>query len=408
MNIFRRIFRKKAPEPAIRGVYRIVIPDDARPGEEFEVMAGNFRVRARFPLNSLPGQFCLIIPHIRCISFTSVESKQGPPTFVANIPHKEGFRSGAFLRLTVQGKPFHVRCPYDASPKAKIYILQPLDYNEASDSFRVYTPKAYRPKKDFIFLLTHEEVSVCRCTTLRPGQIEKLLAPIDFKERNSRRMPYDQYGWKRKYSVDHNGDEVIEWDGGSVWVPSIHEGCGNYLRFFDDASYVRQLNGDTSTAAIDNHTVTQEKNLQLVPTKDASFASHVMGENDITVRGRLKQEKVAVTALDISYARNKSFEDKVVWFQRQCNLLHIQSEQGDVRVRLLRGHMLEDSIVAIMSLNSHDLRKMSFKGKVTMRKWYSLVAEEIFHPDLGLWKKSESNSRCWDFNTAAPSKCNRK
>jgi hypothetical protein len=352
----------------------------------------------------------------------------------------------------------------DAAPGAKMWFLQPVEYIEALHCFRLCTPEAYRPGTDFLFLLVHDYLSFNVCTPV-PGEFS-YLKMCGLQPKVSRPLPYEQYGWKRKYSYDHHGKEVIEWNGRCVWVPSsegleiyqngefvwvpsgdpkvypngrfsfvpFSDGCEcngndrdtqrNRHRLLDDASYVRQLiEVDTSVtaaaaaaAAAADHRVANDGNLKLVHARDASFAAFaVMNERDSIDRRRHRPEHVLVTALDIDNARYKSFEDKVGWFHKKCRLFRVPYEEGHVRFHVGRDCLLEDSIDAIMRLSRLDLRKVWCVGFVeqsncdegTTGEWISLLAKEIFRPDLGLWKGSESHRRCLDFNTAAPSKRSR-
>jgi hypothetical protein len=97
-----------------------------------------------------------------------------------------------------------------------------------------------------------------------------------------------------------------------------------------------------------------------------------------------------VTFQDIATAQNKSYEDKIQWFQDTC----AQLNDGHVRMNVRREYLLRDSMEAVMSLSRKDLRKVwrfEFIGEAGIdaaREWFELVTEEVFDPDMGLWQTS--------------------
>jgi len=105
-----------------------------------------------------------------------------------------------------------------------------------------------------------------------------------------------------------------------------------------------------------------------------------------------------VTFQDIATAQNKSYEDKIQWFQDTC----AQLNDGHVRMNVRREYLLRDSMEAVMSLSRKDLRKVwrfEFIGEAGIdagglaREWFELVTEEVFDPNKGLWQTRNSATK---------------
>ena len=117
-----------------------------------------------------------------------------------------------------------------------------------------------------------------------------------------------------------------------------------------------------------------------------------------------------VTFQDIATAQNKSYEDKIQWFQDTCAQLCVEWNEGHMRMNVRREYLLSDSMEAVMSLSRKDLRKVwrfEFIGEAGIdagglaREWFELVTEEVFDPDMGLWQTSATNQMCMQINPAS-------
>lgn len=117
-----------------------------------------------------------------------------------------------------------------------------------------------------------------------------------------------------------------------------------------------------------------------------------------------------VSYADIAAAQVMTFEDKAQWFQDTCAQLCVEWNEGHMRMNVRREYLLSDSMEAVMSLSRKDLRKVwrfEFIGEAGIdagglaREWFQLVTEEIFDPDMGLWKSSATNQMLMEINPAS-------
>ena len=117
-----------------------------------------------------------------------------------------------------------------------------------------------------------------------------------------------------------------------------------------------------------------------------------------------------VSYADIAAAQVMTFEDKAQWFQDTCAQLCVEWNEGHMRMNVRREYLLSDSMEAVMSLSRKDLRKVwrfEFIGEAGIdagglaREWFQLVSEEIFDPDMGLWKSSATNQMLMEINPAS-------
>ena len=141
--------------------------------------------------------------------------------------------------------------------------------------------------------------------------------------------------------------------------------------------------------------------LYLVPSSEASVNSFIGGGP----RGRN-----LVSYRDIITIQAKTFNEKAEWFKNTCRRISVDWCEGHIKLKIRRSHLLLDSMSAVLSLSTRDLRKtwkfefIDEPGLDAMgltREWFQLVTEEIFNPDFGLWQQSSVNQMCLDINPAS-------
>ena len=121
-------------------VFRVTVPDNIRPGEEFQVYAGTRIVRVRCPMDTRPGQSLQISvpvdptppapgtgtgvgtggadsPNVR-----RIEGSQ-PPAYMVSIP--EGTPPGSQFDVQIRGQLLKVTCPPNAVPGMAVRIVPP-------------------------------------------------------------------------------------------------------------------------------------------------------------------------------------------------------------------------------------------------------------------------------------------
>jgi len=431
-------------------VFRVTVPENVRPGQEFQVYAGNRIVRVRCPPDSRPGQSLQITvpidpasagvngpkggppgdasssgsaggggggganpnlppdsPNVRKIN---EPGNMGPDAYMVTIP--DGVRGGQQFPVTIQGMHLMVTCPTNARPGMSVRIVPPppptditeepnqrqqkkKEDKEKTQLFEVEVPKGVQPGKPFALLAGGVRVLVTCPVNANPGQrirfklpLALTQAPRPTNEAAAIKLKYDKDGWTRTIRVH---DMKFQWvrmdDAGNV---------DNNKRFDSEKSaYVRKLEfrpGEDPRL--------RTGILSLVPATDSYVDSKIKDERGNDVVGYA----------EIAEAQIKTFEEKAQWFHDKCALLCVEWNEGHMRMNVRRQLLLGDSVDAVMSLSRKDLRKLwrfEFIGEMGIdagglaREWFQLVTEEIFDPDMGLWQSSETNQMCMQINPAS-------
>jgi hypothetical protein len=410
-------------------MFRVPIPDNVEPGQEFQVYAGNRIVRVKCPPNSAAGQFLQITvpvdPTGSNNNLTPAQKKAlppdspnvapvpnhdgGPPAYQVTIP--EGIRGGQQFPVTIQGQQLMITCPTNATPGTPVRIVPPpppddgpkgaynksmsKDDDEETQLFEVLVPDGVQPGASFALLAAGVRVLVTCPPNAGPGQRIRFKLPKALTVKREPRseavqikLSYDKDGWTRTIRVS---DMKFQWvrmdDNGDV---------DTNTRFNTEKSaYVRKL---AFVPGPDDRI--RDGVMSLVPADEAFVDSRVKGNNG----------EVLVTYSEIADAQVRGFEEKALWFQEKCKDLRVEWNEGHMRINVRRNCLLEDSVDAVMSLNRKDLRKVwrfEFIGEMGIdagglaREWFELVTKEIFDPDMGLWMTSEANQMCMQINPAS-------
>ena len=405
-------------------VFRVTVPDNVKPGEEFQVYAGSRIVRVRCPPDSKPGQSLQITvpkdpnpekempkkpelpkdsPNVRKIDDPN---HQGPPAYMVTIP--EGTRGGQQFPVTIAGQQLMVTCPPNARPGMAVRIVPPPppegaappkkkeEEKEKTQLFEVQVPKGVQPGAPFALLAGGVRVLVTCPTNAGPGQRIRFKLPLALTQKRDKgsdaaqlKLKYsDKDGWTRTVRVT---DMKFQWvrmdDQGDVDMDN---------RFaMEKSAYVRQLvfrPGDDPRI--------RTGVLSLVPANEAVVDSKIKSADG----------RDLVSYNDIANAQVKAFEDKAQWFQDTCAQLCVEWNEGHMRMNVRRQFLLGDSVDAVMSLSRKDLRKLwrfEFIGEAGIdagglaREWFQLVTSEIFDPDMGLWQSSQTNQMAMQINPAS-------
>lgn len=426
-------------------VFRVTVPDNVRPGQEFQVYAHNRIVRVRCPPDSKPGQSLQITvpidpetaknavggsggkggnknpnlppdsPNVRRIP---EPGNMGPDAYMVTIP--DGVRGGQQFPVTIQGQQLMVTCPTNARPGMSVRIVPPppptddpnnggapnaqqqaamqrkkKEEKEKTQLFEVEVPKGVQPGKPFALLAGGVRVLVTCPTNASPGQRIRFKLPLALtqqpkptNEAAAIKLKYDKDGWTRTIRVH---------DMKFQWVRMDDVGNVDTNKRFDPekSAYVRKL--------------------EFRPGEDPRLRTGVLSlvnAADAFVDSKIKDDKgnEIVGYSEIAEAQVKSFEDKAQWFNDKCGLLCVEWNEGHMRMNVRRQLLLGDSVDAVMSLSRKDLRKLwrfEFIGEMGIdagglaREWFQLVTEEIFDPDMGLWQSSETNQMCMQINPAS-------
>mmetsp|Transcript_28732 Transcript_28732/g.58997 ORF Transcript_28732/g.58997 Transcript_28732/m.58997 type:complete len:853 (-) Transcript_28732:12-2570(-) len=446
-------------------VFRVRIPDEVRPGQEFQVIAGSRTVRVRCPMESRGGQYLQItVPpdpvvrqnHQGMAVLTSATGSEGggavlmraevaeaneqqhqqqqqqqhqqnqlhhqpnPPaqqqTYMVTVP--AGIRPGMQFAVDVEGQRMMVTCPANVQAGMNLRILPPPAPTQSTSLDRppeqqnsVSTPP--RPP-----LMQMFEVVVP--AGVRPNQQFSLLA-------NGQRVlvtcpPNVGPGRKIRFQlpISHNDASTVQ-----LSYEKIKDGWTRTIRVTDmKFQWVRMdENGEIDV-------VTQER----FDVKHSAYTRklHFLEGNDPRMRtGKLSLVTANESSVDSSVERNGrevvgyweiaaahqrgSYEEKSAWFQEICiKRLRVEWSEGHMRMNVRRAHLLHDSIDAVMSLGREDMRKIwrfEFIGETGVdagglaREWFQLVTEACFDPDMGLWLSSSTNQMAMRINPASEISC---
>lgn len=123
------------------------------------------------------------------------------------------------------------------------------------------------------------------------------------------------------------------------------------------------------------------------------------GAAEFLISTRLGTEESAdpakVTSEEILQVSSFPLKEKILWLEERIDQLCVPWDKGHVRVRVRRSHLLEDSFNAFLQLEPEDMHRFfrfefldepgQDAGGVA-REWFTLVVEECFDLNLGLFE----------------------
>ena len=424
--------------------FRVQIPPNVSPGDEFQVYAGSKVVRVRAPKDCKPGQSLQIsvpvdpndkekekaganmqdaVPDSENVTKIPNQTLAPGemPAYMVRIP--EGVRPGTQFPVTIGGQQLMVTCPNMARPGNSVRITpppptntdgadgkpfanrrpqriaNPNKQNDKTQMFEVIVPKGVQPGQPFALLAGGVRVLVTCPSNATPGQKIRFHLPVALVNRAEGpksklaeiKLSYDKDGWTRTIRAT---------DMKFQWTRFDHQGGVDTRTRFDTerSAYVRKLD-----FLDDNDRMRSGR---------VSLGNPDRGVVDSNIRGINGEELVSYS--DIASAQMKSYEDKIQWFQDTCAQLCVEWNEGHMRMNVRREFLLSDSMAAVMSLSAKDLRKVwrfEFIGEVGIdagglaREWFELVTEECFDPAMGLWQPCATNQMCLQINPASEISC---
>ncbi|KAG7354856.1 HECT-domain ubiquitin-transferase [Nitzschia inconspicua] len=434
-------------------VFRVIVPENVQPGEEFQVFAGSRIVRVRCPLDSRPGQSLQItVPaeptpspsnnsSSNSINDAPPETRQrnnnsfppdspnvrriensNPAAYMVDIP--PDIQAGQQFPVTIQGQQLMVTCPPNARPGQSVRIVPPpaptnLNRPPPDDSqirqnpkrqaseektqlFEVEVPKGVQPGAPFALLAGGVRVLVTCPPNARPGQKIRFKLPLALTQKRSTEADSALTKIKLKYGDKDGWTRTVRaTDLKFQWIRMDEKGDIDLnKRFnFEKSAYVRKLE---FRSGVDPRI--RSGILSLVPAAESVVDSKIKSASGQDL----------VTYSQLAEAQRMSFDEKVDWFQATCAKLCVEWNEGHMRMNVRREYLLGDSVDAVMSLSRRDLRKLwrfEFIGEAGIdagglaREWFELVCREIFDPDTGLWSYSASNQMSMTINPASQHYC---
>lgn len=199
------------------------------------------------------------------------------------------------------------------------------------------------------------------------------------------RLSYGKDGWERMLQLsDLYGEMSFQWvrfdsEGAAEPVPDRFD--------LVKSAYIRDLSrcDDVST----------DVDISLVPAWEYRVPASILDCDG--------DELVSPT--DISRAQAMQFDQKVRWFEEKCQQLRYNWERGHIQVRVRRSNLLEDSVDLFKSLGQEDFRKIwqvqfidepGLDAGGLSREWFQLLSSEIFDPDTGLFRCSQTNQMAFE------------
>mmetsp|Transcript_23017 Transcript_23017/g.35513 ORF Transcript_23017/g.35513 Transcript_23017/m.35513 type:complete len:720 (+) Transcript_23017:214-2373(+) len=383
--------------------FRVQIPPAIRPGEEFQVNAGTRLVRVRCPANCRGGQ---------TIQITVPAGTQGqePADNFVNVTVPPGIRPGQPFNVRIHGREVTVTCPPTARPgsSVRVQLQDPRVANGSSidrpppkrkplgeegkksstklQTFEVLVPRGVKPGQSFALMAGGQRVLVNCPLTAQPGQKIRFKLHISQAGQASTRFLKGRDGWTRTMRVT---DQRLQWirldEAGKIVNYS-----GNTFDM-EKSAYVRHFVPNPETG---------ESDIVLISADRSSCASNVVDHTG----------KEVCNSVDLAEAQNLPFEKKASWFHNTCTKLCVEWNAGHMRVNVRRDHLLEDSMLAVMSLRPEELRKIwrfefidepGVDAGGLAREWFQLNSEQLCNPDFGLFTYSAVNQMCLQINPSS-------
>ena len=249
-------------------VFRVTVPDNVMPGEEFQVYAGNRIVKVRCPPNTRPGQSLQITVPVdnsadgpngqggdaRGTGGPGGGPGNGPPDSpnVTRIPNSEGadgraaymvaipqrVRGGQQFPVTIAGQQLMVTCPPNARPGMSVRIVPPAPPRNLdrppdgpmgrggprrparppdTQMFEVVVPRGVQPGQPFALLAGGVRVLVTCPTNASEGQKIRFNLPLALTRKKTEeasklakvKLAYDKDGWTRTIRVSDMKVRII-------------------------------------------------------------------------------------------------------------------------------------------------------------------------------------------------------
>ena len=125
--------------------------------------------------------------------------------------------------------------------------------------------------------------------------------------------------------------------------------------------------------------------------------------------------RTLVSCTDLVSIQSESFGDKVDTFYNLCKRIGNHGKMSPkICIQVRREHLLQDSLEAIMSLDTLELKhvwRFQFLGEEGVdagglkREWFQLISEMLLDPDTGLWKCCGGNQMSLQINQSSSVSC---
>ena len=250
--------------------------------------------------------------------------------------------------------------------------------------FEVAVPEGVSPGQTFALLANGQRVMVTCPNNVGPGAKVRFQLPMQLSPDQLAAIRVDHAtkdGWIRCLGHDLKFHWVFNKTG-----TSEHEKEKHNISFdIDSRAYVRQI-------------VPASKEQ---PGGDLQF----MDADKYAVMASVAH--TTVNYQEISSVSAMTFTQKTDWLKRQFSAIRTPWEDGHIKIKIRRQSLLQDSMEGIESIKVSDMHKIlrfEFIGEPGLdaggvtREWYTLVSEQLFNPDCGLFTYSSVNQMCMQIN----------
>lgn len=407
--------------------YMVTIPEGVSGGQQFRIMIQNQQLMITCPEGLRAGNQVRVVPPTP--SSTSTSNSNSVSNNTSTIAQGTDLSRNEYGSNNTDADEQQRRARLQRENSRPITQMQ---------MFEVRVPDNIRPLENFTILAGSQRALVQCPADAQPGQMLRFRLPVAVPNQNqnnkttttakskrdkqkekqamSVKLDYNtKDGWTRTIRVT---DYKFVWvrqentnpmDGfGKLWSASSSTSLqpnNNEPQFnVQKSAYVRSLQFQEGKDPRMRTGV-----VQFVRANEAAVDSHI--ESDENNNNKKKKNEDLVSFADIASAQTKSFRDKVVWFNDMCaTRFKIDYFKGHVRINIRREFLLEDSLLAVMSLSRNDLRKVwrfeflqeeGIDAGGLSREWFQLVTEQIFNPDMGLWLSNSGNQMLHQINPAS-------
>lgn len=353
--------------------FYVNIPRGVHPGQHFSVLVNGTQMMVQCPENNRAGDRLIV-----------TAPRQEAQQFVVTVP--QNVQSGMQFRVNINNQEVMVTCPEGVRSGQRVTFQLPTVERPAAaepnhQMFEVEVPEGVRPGQPFALIANNQRVMVTCPPNVQPGQKIRFQLPVLLSQEQlaTIKVSYDKDGWMRCLGQDLK----FQWCYNETHNDDYQKKVYKTPFDVDATAYVREL-VDIGGGKYD------------VVCKNATeYASAT------TVKG------TTVNYHELTAIAQVPFQQKVDWLKVQFNAIRTPWEEGHMRVKVRRKHILQDAMDGIESIQAEDMHKtfrFEFIGEPALdaggvaREFYELFANELFNPDCGLFTYSAVNQMCMQIN----------
>ena len=362
---------KMPGQPSSQRFY-VTIPRGVRPGQHFAVLVTGQQMMVRCPDGNRPGDRLIV-----------TAPRQQAQQYVVTVP--ANVQQGQQFRVVINNQEVMVTCPRGVKSGQRVTFQLPTVQAPPPQAapnhqmFEVTVPDGVRAGQPFALIASGQRVMVTCPPNVRPGQKIRFQLPIQLSQQQLEtiRVNYDKDGWMRCLGQDLKFH----------WVYNVSDNSKKEVHKIpfeiDSTAFVREM------VTLPNNTI----DIRFIPAAEYSIETAVKGTN--------------VNYTELSAVAQMPFQQKVEWLKNQFTALKVPWEEGHIKLKVRRSHILMDAVDAIESLDAADMKKIfrfEFIGEPALdaggvaREFYTIICEQLFNPDCGLFLSSSVNQMCMQIN----------